>query len=76
MFEVLSSTNAQTLTELDSDRLRSLTAMVKTYKELNKESRQVLAEALRVILKASTDNLVEGLEEKSEALRRLWENKK
>lgn len=76
MFEVLGSTNAQTLTELDSDRLRSLTAMVKTYKELNKESRQVLAEALRVILKASTDNLVEGLEEKGEALRRRLENKK
>lgn len=76
IFEVLGSTNAQTLTELDSDRLRSLTAMVKTYKELNKESRQVLAEAVRVILKASTDNLKEGLEEKGEALRRRLENKK
>lgn len=76
MFEVLGSTNAQTLTELDSDRFKSLTAMAKTFKDLDRESRQVLGEALRTILKASTDNLKEGLEEKGQELRRLWENKK
>ena len=76
MFEVLGSTNAQTLTELDSDRLKSLAAMVKTFKDLDRESRQMLTEALRVILKASADNLKEGLEEKGQELRRMWESKR
>ena len=69
MFEVLGSTKALTLTELDGDRLGSLTAMLRTYKDLDRESRQMLAEAVKTLVRASGESLMEGLEERGQQLR-------
>ena len=71
LFEVLGSTNAKTLTELDADWMKSLSAMARTYKELSRESRQMLANAVKVLLRAGTENLAVELEGKGQELRKL-----
>ena len=71
LFEVLSSTNAKTLTELDADWMKSLSAMARTYKELSRESRQMLANAVKALLRAGTENLAVELEGKGQELRKL-----
>ena len=70
LFEVLGSTNAETLSQLESDGMKTLSAMLRTYKELGKEARQILNNAIKVLLRAGTENFVEGLEEKSQELRK------
>ena len=75
MFEVLGSTNALTLTELDGDRLGSLTAMLRTYKDLDRESRQMLGEAVKTLLRASGESLIEELGERSQQLRSRFSGK-
>ena len=71
LFEVLGSTNAKTLTELDADWVKSLSAMIRTYKDLSRESRQMLSRAVKVFLRASTENFVGELGNRGQELRRL-----
>ena len=49
LFEVLGSTNARTLTDLDSDRMGAVSAMIRRYKDFDKETRQTLLEAVGVL---------------------------
>ncbi len=71
LFEVLGSTNAQTLTELESDPMKAVSNMIKSYKELNKEARQILSRAIKVLLQVGTENLRGGLEEKGQEIKKL-----
>ena len=71
LFEVLGATNAKTLTELDADWMRSLSAMVRSYKNLSREAKQMLSRAVRVLLRAGTENLVEELGARGQEFRRL-----
>lgn len=76
LFEVLGSTNARTLTDLDSDRMGAVGAMIRRYKDFDKETRQTLLEAVGVLLKVSAGDWVEDLEEKGQELRKLLNVKK
>ena len=76
LFEVLGSTNARTLTDLDSDRMGAVGAMIRRYKDFDKETRQTLLEAVGVLLKVSAGDWVENLEEKGQELRKLLNVKK
>ena len=71
LFEVLGATNARTLSELDADWVKSISAMVRSYKTLSREARQMLSQALKVLLWAGTENLVGELETRGQELRRL-----
>ena len=71
LFEILGSTNAETLSQLESDGMKTLPAMLRTYKGLSREARQMLNSALKVLLRAGTENFVGGLEEKGQELRKL-----
>lgn len=71
LFDILGSSNAQTLTELESGGVKAWTNMVKSYKDLSKESRQTLISAVKVLLKAGGENLLEEIEEKRQELRKL-----
>ena len=71
LFEVLGSTHAKTLSELDADRLGALSAMVRTYKNLRPADRQVLAQAVKVLIRASTEQFMGELETRGQALRKL-----
>jgi hypothetical protein len=71
LFDILGSSNAQTLTELESGGVKAWTNMVKSYKDLSKESRQTLISAVKVLLKAGGENLLEEIEEKRQELLKL-----
>ena len=76
LFEVLGSTNARTLTDLSSDRMGAVTAMIRRYKDFDKETRQTLLEAVGVLLKVSAGDWVEDLEERGQELKKLLNVKK
>ena len=76
LFEVLGSTNARTLTELDSDRMGAVGAMIRRYKDFDRETRQTLLEAVGVLLKVSAGDWVENWEEKGQELKKLLNVKK
>ena len=76
LFEVLGSTNARTLTDLESDPMGAAGAMIRRYKDFDKETRQTLLEAVGVLLKVSAGDWVEDLEEKGQELRKLLNVKK
>lgn len=76
LFEVLGSTNARTLTDMDSDRMGAVSAMIRRYKDFDKETRQTLLEAVGVLLKVSAGDWVEDWEEKGQELRKLLNVKK
>jgi len=76
LFEVLGSTRAKTLTDIDSDWMGAVGAMLRSYKGLDKEERQLLGEAARVLVKVSAGDWVESMEERSRELRRLLGAKK
>ena len=71
LFDILGSTNAQTLTDLENEGVKAWSNMVKSYKELSKESRQTLTNAVKVLLKAGGENLRDELEEKRLEIRKL-----
>jgi len=76
LFDVLGSSDAQTLTEMESDRSKTVSAMVKSYTELSKEARQTLSRALRTLFRHGAESLVDGLEIKSEEIKKLLKIKK
>ncbi len=51
LFEVLSATDAQTLTELREDGLRAAAAMVRTIGDLDKPTRAALRDTVRLLLR-------------------------
>lgn len=71
LFDILGSTNARTLTQLEQEGVKAWSNMVKSYAELSKESRQTLVNAVKVLLKAGGENLWEEIEEKRQELRKL-----
>ena len=70
MFEVLGSTNAQTLSDLDADWGKALPQMFRSFCELDRESRRMLTDAVRTLLKTSTEIWMGGLEARGQELRR------
>jgi len=50
--------------------------MVKSYTELSKEARQTLSRALRTLFRHGAESLVDGLEIKSEEIKKLLKIKK
>ncbi|MBQ2829672.1 MAG: DUF2974 domain-containing protein [Oscillospiraceae bacterium] len=57
LFEVLSATDAQTLTELREDGFRAAAAMVRTIGDLDKATRAVLRDTVRLLLRIGAKTL-------------------
>ena len=70
MFEVLGSTNAQTLSQLDADWGKALPQMFRSFCELDRTSRRMLADAVGTLLRTNTEIWMGGLEERGQELRR------
>ena len=54
----------------------AVTAMIRRYKDFDKETRQTLLEAVGVLLKVSAGDWVEDLEERGQELKKLLNVKK
>ncbi len=71
MFDILGSTNAQTLSDLEREGVRALSPMVRRYQELDKNSRRVLTKAVRLLIRAGGESLWESIEEKRQEIKKL-----
>ncbi len=88
LYSVLTGTGAKTLSELNEEKLKSASAMLKTYKNLDRETRRMVGEAFKLLLKLGTRNFVQDAQEEggrefdalrgrlAEQYRRLLEKKK
>lgn len=63
IYDVFTATGARTLSELTDEKLKSAAAMLKTYKGLDRETRRMLSEALGMLLKLGTKNIVQDAQQ-------------
>ena len=57
LYDILVATNVKTLSKIKNKRKNSKKAMVKTYKNLNQESKQMLNKTLKKKKKIGRDNI-------------------
>lgn len=58
LYSVFTATGAKTLSELTEEKLKSASAMLKTYKNLDRESRRMVSDAFKLFFRLGTKNLV------------------
>ena len=58
LYSVFTATGAKTLSELNEEKLKSASAMLKTYKNLDRESRRMVSEMFKIFFRLGTKNLV------------------
>ena len=71
LFDVLTCTDADTLTDLKEGGLRTAAAMVKKYRTLDKDTRQALGSTLRLFMKAGAKTAASELNPMQLLLRHL-----
>ena len=75
LYEVLSGTGARTLSDLSEEKRKSAAAILKTYKNLDATTRQLLAETLRLLFRAGRKPVLQNVQENElEALRKKLED--
>ncbi len=65
LYSVFTATGAKTLSELNEEKLRSAAAMLKTYKNLDRETRRMMNEAFKLLLRLGTRGFVQDAQEES-----------
>ena len=68
LFEVLTASGAETLTDLKEERLRSAAAMVRAMKDMEKDTRDALVYAIRLLFRSNLKVLVEEWQKKQESV--------
>lgn len=58
LYSVFTASGAKTLSELTEEKLKSAAAMLKTYKNLDRESRRMVSDAFKLFFRLGTKNLV------------------
>ena len=66
LYEVLTATGARTLSELGGERLKSAVSMLKSYKNLDRETRRALSGALGLLLRLGAKNVLENAQSERE----------
>ena len=78
--EVLTATGARTLSELSGEKLKNAVSLLKSYKNLDRETRRALAEAAKLLLRLGTKNVIEDAqaerEKETDHIRRKVEEQK
>lgn len=65
LYSVFTASGAKTLSELTEEKLKSAAAMLKTYKNLDRETRRMVTEAFMLFFKLGTKNFVLDTQEES-----------
>ena len=76
LFAVLSASGARTLTDLKDESLRSVAAMVRAMKDLDKETREGLLKFTHMLFMSNARMVLEGIQEETEKTARRWGLKK
>lgn len=58
LFEILNATNAQTMSEISNKWFLSAKAMLKTYQNLDQESKEILTKTLNAFFEIGKSNLI------------------
>ena len=58
LFEVFNSTNAKTLNELSSKWFKNAATIIKTYNNLNPETKKMMTKTLSTLLRIGTNNII------------------
>ena len=72
LLTVLTATGARTLTDLNGDKLKSAAAMLKTYSDLDRQTRQALSDSLRVLVHAYARNVASDVQKNELDPLRRW----
>ena len=77
---MLTATGARTLSELSGEKLKNAVSLLKSYKNLDRETRRALAEAVKLLLRLGTKNVIEDAqaerEKETDHIRRKVEEQK
>jgi len=73
MFDVLEASGAVTLTDLKEDKLKTAAAMVQAMKDMDKETRDVLVHAVKLLLSSNLKVLKEEVQQEVEKNPRVRE---
>lgn len=77
LFNVLTASGAETLTDLKEDHFKATGAMVKAMKDLDKETREGLLKFVRILFLCNFRMVLEGIQEETEKKTKLrWSLKK
>jgi len=66
LFEVLSGTGARTLSDLNEEKIRSAAGMLKTYQNLDEETRSALSGAMKLLFRINARNVLSDAQEAGE----------
>jgi len=66
LYEVLTATGAETLSDINDEKLRSAVTMLKTYKSLDPAARKALSESAKLLFKVGTKNMLEDAHSEQE----------
>ena len=74
LYTVMTASGARTLSDLNGDRLKSAVTMLKTYSNLDRETRQLLSGSLRALVGSYARNVADDVQKNDlEPLRRKLE---
>ena len=57
LFEVLNATKAETLSEINENKFSNIMTMIRTYKNLDEENKEIVTKVLNVLLKIGRSNI-------------------
>lgn len=57
-FEILTATGAKTLSEISSNKVTSVKTMIKTYQDIDSESKEIMLKTLKAFLEIGKSNIV------------------
>ncbi len=63
MFELFSTSGAQTITEFNAERVKNYTGMLKAYQAMNSEDQKVVGSTFKALLRSGVDTLIDGVKE-------------
>lgn len=66
LYEVLTATGARTLSELGGEKFKSAVSILKGYKSLDRETREALSGAFRLLLRIGAKSVLESAQEEQE----------
>ncbi len=57
LFEILNATKAETLSEINENKFSNIMTMIKTYKNLDEENKEIITKVLNILLKIGRSNI-------------------
>ena len=60
VYQMITATNASTMRELSSDKVKTMTAMLKSYRSMDEKDKKMIKEVIKIIVKAARKSIEEN----------------